>query len=691
MDNPPLRRLLAVAAFALCALVTMGSETQRAPGSGTTPGPEAWYAGVPAFTALEGLPYLRRGVQTHQFCSYDRAGDNYDADYFPICADASGECVFFDAYGPGCLYRLQMNIWNGDVKGINIRFYFDDEPKARIDMDVTTFFSTNNPLRIFQAPLAHVAHGYRLLYHPFFFAKRLRVALSREPIGPAPGWDKLPWEGHYKQHPARRNHWYQFTYHTFTENPGLSSWTHPPDMAPVIAMWNPTNMASPPQPVAGAVTDTVELALPAGADAKALQLKKPGAITAMRLSLAPEDEAALFDTWLTIQFDGDRKPQVEAPLGCMFGAYRTTPAQRITSRFIGTQGSEMYCYLPMPFWKSATVSFSNRGTRPLKGIRAEIVHLPASALSYPKNDCGYFHVVYHREAPRTEGHDYQYLSTRGSGHVVGHFVYRWDTSMEENERTYFDDSQTPSIEGDGYEDDHNQGWGLHVLRHAIYGSVASHGGAGSVWRFFLPDLYVFQSMVRQGHQVYGPNSPRGHEGMYQPGREESVSFLYLCDKEALALTDELDVGSAASEKRHSYQVLGSRETRQGNWWYDGEMNNVLFRTPAIADDGVSTDKGSEFTVKIDRRNNGVRLRRRTDKENNQQLARVYIDDVLVRERPWYNVDFERTFRNIRWLDTDFEVPAAYTRGKAKIRVRIELQSSKTGRWDESHYWVYSYR
>jgi hypothetical protein len=121
------------------------------------------------------------------------------------------------------------------------------------------------------------------------------------------------------------------------------------------------------------------------------------------------------------------------------------------------------------------------------------------------------------------------------------------------------------------------------------------------------------------------------------------------------------------------------------------MNNVLFPTPAIADDGVSTDKGSEFTVKIDRQNNGVRLRRRTDKENNQQLARVYIDGVLVRERPWYSVDFERTFRNIRWLDTDFEVPAAYTRGKGKIRVRIELQTSKTGCWDESHYWVYSYR
>ena len=316
--------------------------------------------------------------------------------------------------------------------------------------------------------------------------------------------------------------------------------------------------------------------------------------------------------------------------------------------------------------------------------------MPASVLSYPKNDCGYFHAVYHRESPRTEGHDYQYLSTRGSGHVVGQFCYRWDTSMEENERTYFDDSQTPWINGDGFEDDHNQGWGLHELRHAIYGSVASKGGSGAVWRFFVPDLYVFQSMVREGHQVYGPNSPRGHEGMCKIGREESVSFLYLRDKEGLALTDELDVGNASSEKHHSYRVLGNRENRQGKWWYDGEKNNVLFPIPAIVDDGISTDKGSEFTVKIDPRNTGVRLRRRTDKENNQQLARVYIDDVPVQERLCYSVDFERTFRNIRWLDSDFEVPAAYTLGKKKIRVRIEFQSSKTGRWDEFRYWVYSH-
>jgi hypothetical protein len=42
------------------------------------------------------------------------------------------------------------------------------------------------------------------------------------------------------------------------------------------------------------------------------------------------------------------------------------------------------------------------------------------------------------------------------------------------------------------------------------------------------------------------------------------------------------------------------------------------------------------------------------------------------------------------LDSDFEVPAGYTKGKSKINIRIEFVSSETGRWDEYRYWIYSY-
>ena len=61
----------------------------------------------------------------------------------------------------------------------------------------------------------------------------------------------------------------------------------------------------------------------------------------------------------------------------------------------------------------------------------------------------------------------------------------------------------------------------------------------------------------------------------------------------------------------------------------------------------------------------------------------------LRSGPWYSVDYEKTYRNIRWFDNEFEIPERYTKGKSEITVRVEFVSSQTGRWDKYHYWVYS--
>jgi hypothetical protein len=311
-------------------------------------------------------------------------------------------------------------------------------------------------------------------------------------------------------------------------------------------------------------------------------------------------------------------------------------------------------------------------------------------MPYPRARCGYFYAQYHRENPRVEGKDYSYLERTGSGHVVGHVVARWHTSMEENERTYFDGSRTPWIIGDGFEDDHNMGWGLQNLSEPVFGAVGAQGGSGGIYRFFVPDTYVFHNSIKQGHQTYGPHTPLGHEGMYQVGTEESVTFLYAMPRPCLIQSDALDVGNAKSERAHAYTALGDVQRRQGEYWYDGEFNNVLFNTPAIADDGVSFTRSSTFRIAISPRNQGIRLRRRTDKENNRQRANVFIDGRLVTERPWYSVDHEKTYRGIRWFDSDYDVPAAYTKGKSQVTVRLEFVSSKTGRWDEYFYWIYCY-
>jgi hypothetical protein len=653
---------------------------------------------------IDRLPFLRAGVQTHQFCTYDRAGDNYDANYFPLYTDTNGECVIFDAMGPGCLYRQQMNIWFGApvYKGIQIRFYFDGEPKPRVDMDVSTFFSTNNP--IFQPPLAFDGYDpqkkrdrFRNLYHPMFFKKRLKVTLSAEPGGPTTVLE--PWTGPAAKDPYHGSthvHWYQYTYQLFAEAPGLDSWTPEAGrrlMPALMAAWDVE--AAHGCAGAGRKENTATSTINAGKTAMLWKTRQAGVITALHIQIAPTNRAdALFSTWLKITFDGASRPQIEAPLGCFFGIYRTKPQIPYVSLLLGWSNQQADCYFPMPFWKSAVIQLGNRGQS--NSVTATTtVDYTTSAAQYPSGRCGYLFANYHREDPRVEGRDYTYLETSNcSGQLVGHVVGRWNTCCEENERTYFDDSKTPWIEGDGYEDDQGMGWGMTwgppPLTLPAFGAPTGKVGSGGLYRFLLPDMYSFSSGIKSGHQTYGPHSPVGDEGHYKVGTEESVTFWYGIPKPRLVQTDELDVGSLPSETAHHYHPEGDVQRTSGAWWYDGEYNNILLKAPAIVDDGVSFTNSCTFSVALSPDNQGVRLRRRCDKANNRQEARVYIDGQLVTERPWYNVDFDKAYRSIRWFDSDFEVPARYTGGKRKISVRIEFVGSATGRWDEYRYWVFSY-
>jgi hypothetical protein len=73
------------------------------------------------------------------------------------------------------------------------------------------------------------------------------------------------------------------------------------------------------------------------------------------------------------------------------------------------------------------------------------------------------------------------------------------------------------------------------------------------------------------------------------------------------------------------------------------------------------------------------------------MANVYVDGNLVAERPWYTVDYGKTYRDIRWLDADFEIPFKYTAGKSSITLKVEYVGGKNQEWDEYYYWIFSYK
>ena len=134
-----------VAASALAADVSGESKPETGTRQTSASAPAAPFAcGFEAMERPERLPFfLPNGTQTRQFITYDPAGQNRSG--FFKRYEENGEYVFFDEVGPGCLYRQQMNVFASNWtqfpnEEIRIRYYFDDEPKPRIDLTFAEFF-----------------------------------------------------------------------------------------------------------------------------------------------------------------------------------------------------------------------------------------------------------------------------------------------------------------------------------------------------------------------------------------------------------------------------------------------------------------------------------------------------------------------------------------------------------------------
>src|ERR1039458_10527045 len=96
--------------------------------------------GLEAMERLDLLPFLpANGTQTKQFITYDTSARNSSSALNFKRYEENGEWVFFDEFGPGCLYRQQMNVFftkytQFPTDKAHIRLYFDDEPQPRTEI-----------------------------------------------------------------------------------------------------------------------------------------------------------------------------------------------------------------------------------------------------------------------------------------------------------------------------------------------------------------------------------------------------------------------------------------------------------------------------------------------------------------------------------------------------------------------------
>ena len=666
--------------------------------------------GFEAMAKLERLPVMYPpGTKKNRQITYDPTGGNGFGMFlsmFKKYVDDKGDIVFFDTYGPGGLYREQMNIWiNNGVgaqnKDVRIKYYFDDEPEPRIDVPVFEYFNGEHPP--VSEPFAFRQRSqFGVVYYPFAFEKRLRIALS----------DTM-FTRMIRDSIEKSCNWFQFDYLTFPPGTKVKSFD-PVTVSHYEAItrkqWD--HLGQNPKSTEGDRIVEKNVSLRAGEQAVLLDLKDEGSITAIRFHINPFTAETFYNTHILIHWDDMTLPAVDLPVSYFFGGggwkddHWDDTFACLLHGYDAKKGIT-FSYWPMPFWKHATISIVNNSTENIQNLNSRISWKPASVLRYTQKETGYFRMKLTEDVSAggltrrnfTKPYANAFYE-EGHGHVLAINMWSGNFYEDGDEFTYIDGSNTPQIRGDGTEDDFNQGWAGARYQKAVWGALKN--GVKGAYRLHLNEPYIYYDRIdirfEYTHSIYAHEgeSPRRRNGTDNEDIEtEFVVWYYQTPfGPMLHPTDSLDIGNPQSEQAHAYKIEGQTETSILTQGYDSYESDGDYHI--VTDNGRSFNQYHEFDITLSGDNKGVRLRNRINRTGNGiQEANVYVDGKKI-PTPWYIITCsdagfirDRTFDG--WYDSEYEIPASFTQGKKKARIRIEHVQSTKNELNSYYYWVYCYK
>jgi hypothetical protein len=398
------------------------------------------------------------------------------------------EFVMAEADGPGAVVR----IWSADPKG-TLRVYLDDPAEPTIAVDFAAFLAGRTPYAA--PPLAGVRGRGANSFLPLPYAKRMKMTLDVEQV------------------------YYHVNVRTYAAGTAVRTFAAKGDA--------PTTTA-----LAAAVAR-----LKAAEDPRTGSLKPSGAMSAFTAEIGPREEQSTavspaeggggVVTWFAVFFAAEPRDRVAAlrrtvlrwrfdgvdcvdvPLGDFFGA--GPGAEPFASATLGrTADGVFYSRWPMPFAKSAEVSFWNFGDEPVKlGVQIFTEAAPPGAAAPWLFRADWTQAL---DAPTRPRRDWNVLSvTGGAGAFVGcslgvaNPVRAW--WGEGDEKFYVDGEPFPSTFGTGTEDYFGYAWcDPTPFRHALHGQPRCDGpgnfGFTSVYRWQLSDRAPFTRSFRFDLEVW---------------------------------------------------------------------------------------------------------------------------------------------------------------------------------------------
>ena len=230
--------------------------------------------------------------------------------------------------------------------------------------------------------------------------------------------------------------------------------------------------------------------------------KGAGIVRRWWITLAPRNNVAIQRQGIIrCYWDGETAPSVEVPASDFFGMgfgewhdFRSLPLNMSSGGY--------NCYWPMPFHKSARITFENRSK-----VRVDALYYNVDIETHDRlpSDLLYFHAQFHRQRPTVRGQSYVLLDTAGRGQYVGTLLSMQPMRghgigfLEGNEQVTIDGEAAPSIEGTGTEDYFSSGWYFDT---GIY-SAPYHGvnikdeskGRISAYRWHIEDAIPFEKSI----------------------------------------------------------------------------------------------------------------------------------------------------------------------------------------------------
>lgn len=231
-------------------------------------------------------------------------------------------------------------------------------------------------------------------------------------------------------------------------------------------------------------------------------LKGPGAVTHIWLTIAANEYGWPRLLRLRVYYDGSTRPSVDAPVGDFFGVGhgQEKPVQSLMVRN-GSSGRARNSYWAMPFRKSCRITLTNEGRRRVSNV---YFHVDWKRLPSLAPDVAYFHAWYRQELPARKGRLYDVLNVSGRGHLVGAVLNVIQAEPgwfgEGDDLFYIDGETKPRMEGTGTEDYFNDAWSLRVAE-GLYTGVTIAEGTGlgarlSAYRWHVTDPVPFFKSLR---------------------------------------------------------------------------------------------------------------------------------------------------------------------------------------------------